>query len=327
MATSQVETVSTGADKAKLAVAVGLVIAAIAGFYALSKQGALVQWGVLLLGIAAAVVVFLVSESGRQLVGFSKDSVKEVKKSCLAHTQRKRANDSVRFCVCGRHGFVFVADGSNAGMGPIRPGSGLEGLMTDAMQVAGLVGTPETLAPTTNPDLRWYIVHAYSGMEKAVERNITERINRAGMQNKFGRILVPTEEVVEMRNGKRKTTERRLFPGYVFVEMVMEDDTWHLVKHTSKVTGFVGGAKNRPAPISEAEIQKIVDQVQEGNDKPRHKIEFMVGELVRVKEGPFTDFNGSVEEVNYEKSRLRVSVAIFGRSTPVELEFSQVEKT
>ena len=199
--------------------------------------------------------------------------------------------------------------------------------MTDAMQVAGLVGTPETLAPTTNPDLRWYIVHAYSGMEKAVERNITERINRAGMQNKFGRILVPTEEVVEMRNGRRKTTERRLFPGYVFVEMVMEDDTWHLVKHTSKVTGFVGGAKNRPAPISEAEIQKIVDQVQEGNDKPRHKIEFMVGELVRVKEGPFTDFNGSVEEVNYEKSRLRVSVAIFGRSTPVELEFSQVEKT
>ena len=199
--------------------------------------------------------------------------------------------------------------------------------MTDAMQVAGLVGTPETLAPTTNPDLRWYIVHAYSGMEKAVERNITERINRVGMQNKFGRILVPTEEVVEMRNGKRKTTERRLFPGYVFVEMVMEDDTWHLVKHTSKVTGFVGGAKNRPAPISEAEIQKIVDQVQEGSDKPRHKIEFMVGELVRVKEGPFTDFNGSVEEVNYEKSRLRVSVAIFGRSTPVELEFSQVEKT
>ena len=193
--------------------------------------------------------------------------------------------------------------------------------MTDAMQVAGLVGTPETLAPTTNPDLRWYIVHAYSGMEKAVERNITERINRAGMQNKFGRILVPTEEVVEMRNGKRKTTERRLFPGYVFVEMVMEADTWHLVKHTSKVTGFVGGAKNRPAPISEAEIQKIVDQVQEGSDKPRHKIEFMVGELVRVKEGPFTDFNGSVEEVNYEKSRLRVSVAIFGRSTPVELEF------
>lgn len=177
-----------------------------------------------------------------------------------------------------------------------------------------------------NPDLRWYIVHAYSGMEKAVERNIAERIARSGMQDKFGRILVPTEEVVEMKNGSRKTTERRLFPGYVFVEMVMDDDTWHLVKHTNKVTGFVGGAKNRPAPISEDEVQKIVSQMQEGTDKPRHKIEFMVGEMVRVKEGPFTDFNGMVEEVNYDKSKLRVSVLIFGRSTPVELEFSQVEK-
>ena len=186
---------------------------------------------------------------------------------------------------------------------------------------------PEVAAAAVNPDLRWYIVHAYSGMEKAVERNITERINRAGMNAKFGRILVPTEEVVEMKNGQRKTTERRLFPGYVFVEMVMDDDTWHLVKHTSKVTGFVGGAKNRPAPISEAEVQKIVSQMQEGTEKPRHKIEFMAGEMVRVKEGPFTDFNGSVEEVNYEKNRLRVSVMIFGRSTPVELEFSQVEKT
>ncbi len=155
---------------------------------------------------------------------------------------------------------------------------------------AGVVG-----AAAANPDLRWYIVHAYSGMEKAVERNILERIARSGMQDKFGRILVPTEEVVEMKNGQRKTTERRLFPGYVFVEMVMDDDTWHLIKHTSKVTGFVGGAKNRPAPISEDEVQKIVSQMQEGTDKPRHKIEFMVGEMVRVKEGPFTDFNGTVK--------------------------------
>jgi len=179
----------------------------------------------------------------------------------------------------------------------------------------------------TNPDLRWYVVHAYSGMEKAVERNIRESIARAGMENKFGRILVPTEEVVEMKNGQRRTAERKFFPGYVFVEMVMDDDTWHLVKHTNKVTGFVGGAKNRPAPISEAEVQKIVNQMQDGVEKPRHKVEFMVGELVRVKEGPFTDFNGSVEEVNYEKSKVRVSVTIFGRATPVELEFGQVEKT
>jgi len=174
--------------------------------------------------------------------------------------------------------------------------------------------------------MQWYIVHAYSGMEKAVERNIRERIARSGMQEKFGRILVPTEEVVEIKNGQRKTAERRLFPGYVFVEMIMDDDTWHLVKHTSKVTGFVGGAKNRPAPISEEEVQKILQQMQEGAEKPRHKIEFMVGEVVRIKDGPFTDFNGAVEEVNYEKSRLRVSVMIFGRSTPVELEFAQVEK-
>jgi transcriptional antiterminator NusG len=180
---------------------------------------------------------------------------------------------------------------------------------------------------SANPDLRWYVVHAYSGMEKAVERNIRESIARAGMDNKFGRILVPTEEVVEMKNGQRRTAERKFFPGYVFVEMVMDDDTWHLVKHTNKVTGFVGGAKNRPAPISEAEVQKIVSQMQDGADKPRHKVEFMVGELVRVKEGPFTDFNGSVEEVNYEKSKVRVSVTIFGRATPVELEFSQIEKT
>ena len=182
-------------------------------------------------------------------------------------------------------------------------------------------------AKPVNPDLRWYVVHAYSGMEKAVERNIRERINRAGMQHLFGEILVPTEEVVEIRNGQKRTSERRFYPGYVLVQMVMNDDTWHLVKHTNKVTGFVGGAKNRPAPISDDEVAKIMGQMEEGVEKPRHKIEFVVGEYVRVKDGPFTDFNGTVEEVNYEKSKVRVSVTIFGRATPVELEFSQVEKT
>ncbi|TSE35793.1 transcription termination/antitermination protein NusG [Tepidimonas charontis] len=174
--------------------------------------------------------------------------------------------------------------------------------------------------------MRWYVVHAYSGMEKAAERNILERVQRAGMQHKFGRILVPTEEVVEIKNGVKRTTERKFFPGYVLVEMVMDDDTWHLVKNTSKVTGFVGGARNRPTPISEEEVQKIIGQMQEGADKPRHKVEFEIGEMVRVKEGPFADFNGAVEEVNYEKSKLRVSVTIFGRATPVELDFNQVEK-
>ena len=191
-------------------------------------------------------------------------------------------------------------------------------------QAANPAEAVASLAPASNK--RWYVVHAYSGMEKAVERNLRERIERSGMHDKFGRILVPMEEVVELKNGKKAVTERRFFPGYVLVEMEMADDSWHLVKHTSKVTGFVGGAKNRPAPISASEVLKIVHQMQEGVEKPRPKVEWSVGELVRVKEGPFTDFNGAIEDVNYDKSKVRVSVTIFGRATPVELDFSQVEK-
>ena len=179
----------------------------------------------------------------------------------------------------------------------------------------------------TMPKKRWYVVHAYSGFEKRVMSALRERVQTEGLADKFGEILVPTEEVVELRAGQKRKSERKFFPGYVLVEMIMDDETWHLVKHTNKVTGFVGGAKNRPAPISEAEVMKIVSQMQEGTAKPRHKVEFEVGEFVRVKEGPFTDFNGSVEDVNYEKSKVRVAVTIFGRSTPVELDFSQIEKT
>lgn len=173
---------------------------------------------------------------------------------------------------------------------------------------------------------RWYVVHAYSGYEKSVQRALTERIARSGMQDKFGRILVPVEEVIEMRGGQKAVSERKFFPGYVLVEMEMDEDSWHLVKSTPKVTGFVGGSANKPTPISDKEVDKIMQQMQEGVEKPRPKVLFEVGELVRVKEGPFADFNGSVESVNYEKSRLHVSVTIFGRATPVELEFSQVEK-
>jgi len=173
---------------------------------------------------------------------------------------------------------------------------------------------------------RWYVVHAYSGFEKSVLRALTERIARAGMQDKFGQILVPVEEVMEMRNGQKMTTERKFFPGYVLVEMDMDDESWHLVKSTPKVTGFVGGTATKPTPISPKEVEKILQQMQEGVEKPKPKILFEVGEMVRVKEGPFTDFNGTVESVNYEKSRLQVSVTIFGRATPVELEFGQVEK-
>ena len=169
-------------------------------------------------------------------------------------------------------------------------------------------------------------MHAYSGMEKSVQRALQERIEREGLQHLFGQILVPSEEVMESKNGRKTVTERRLYPGYVFVEMEMTDVTWHLVKNTAKVTGFIGGTANRPSPISQRELDKMLAQVQEGIEKPRPKTLFEVGEMVRVKEGPFTDFNGNVEEVNYEKSRLRVSVTIFGRATPVELEFGQVEK-
>jgi len=174
--------------------------------------------------------------------------------------------------------------------------------------------------------MQWYVVHAYSGFEKSVQRALKERVERAGMQDQFGQILVPVEEVVEMKGGHKHTSERKFFPGYVLVQMEMNDATWHLVKSTAKVTGFVGGTANKPAPISEKEAQAILQQMQDGVEKPRPKFTFEVGELVRVIDGPFADFNGSVEEVNYEKNRLRVSVTIFGRATPVELEFSQVEK-
>jgi transcriptional antiterminator NusG len=194
--------------------------------------------------------------------------------------------------------------------------------MTEGLETAA-EATP-SLAPAKN--MRWYVVHAYSGMEKAVERNLRERIDRSELQDKFGRILVPMEEVVELKKGKKSVTERRFFPGYVLVEMERGDDTWHLVKHTSQVTGFVGGAKTRPSPISESEVAKIVHQMQEGVEKPRPKVQWEVGETVRIKEGPFTDFNGAVEDVNYDKSKVRVAVTIFGRATPVELDFAQVEK-
>ncbi len=175
--------------------------------------------------------------------------------------------------------------------------------------------------------MRWYVVHAYSGFEKSVQRNLLERIERSGMKDQFGEVLVPVEEVVEMRAGQKSISERKFFPGYLLVQMEMTDQTWHLVKSTPKVTGFVGGTATRPTPISDKEVENILHQVQEGVEKPRPKVLFEVGEPVRVIDGPFNDFHGNVEEVNYDKNKLRVSVLIFGRATPVELDFSQVEKS
>lgn len=173
---------------------------------------------------------------------------------------------------------------------------------------------------------RWYVVHAYSGFEGQVKRSLEDRIRLLKLEEKFGDILVPTEEVVEIRSGQKRKSERKFFPGYVLVQMEMDEETWHLVRHIPRVLGFIGGTPDQPAPITDKEADNILQRVQEGADKPRPKILFEPGEVIRVTEGPFADFNGVVEEVNYEKNRLRVAVLIFGRSTPVDLDFAQVEK-
>ncbi|OGT41866.1 MAG: transcription termination/antitermination protein NusG [Gammaproteobacteria bacterium RIFCSPHIGHO2_12_FULL_37_34] len=178
----------------------------------------------------------------------------------------------------------------------------------------------------TMPKKRWYVVHAYSGFEKYVMQALQERIRVEGVEDKFGEIMVPTEEVVELRAGQKRKSERKFFPGYVLVEMVMDEKTWHLVRSIPKVLGFIGGTSDKPAPISLKEADTILQRMQDSSEKPKPKVLFEVGEVVRVTDGPFADFNGVVEEVNYEKSRLRVAVMIFGRSTPVELQFDQVEK-
>jgi transcriptional antiterminator NusG len=291
-----IQTVSTAVDKAKLAAAALLVVGGVVAFYALGQQDLWLRVVALLVLLVLALAAFFTSEPGKQLVAYGKDSAREVRK--VVWPTRKEALQMT--------GYVFAF------------------VVVMALFLWVTDKTLESFAPAANK--RWYVVHAYSGMEKAVERNLRERIDRSEMKEKFGRILVPMEEVVELKNGKRSVSERRFFPGYVLVEMEMGDDSWHLVKHTAKVTGFVGGAKTRPSPISEAEVLKIVSQMQEGVEKPRPKVQWEVGELVRIKEGPFTDFNGSVEDVNYDKSKVRVAVTIFGRATPVELDFAQVEK-
>jgi len=174
--------------------------------------------------------------------------------------------------------------------------------------------------------LRWYVVHAYSGFENQVKKSLEDRVKRFGLEEKFGQILVPTEEVVEMRDGQKRKSDRKFFPGYVLVQMEMDEETWHLVREVPKVLGFIGGTPDRPAPITEREANAILQRVEEGAEKPKPKVLFEPGEMVRVTDGPFNDFTGVVENVNYDKNRLQVAVQILGRSTPVELDFAQVEK-
>ncbi|MBT3507423.1 MAG: transcription termination/antitermination protein NusG [Methylococcales bacterium] len=174
--------------------------------------------------------------------------------------------------------------------------------------------------------LRWYVIHAYSNYENKVRQALEERIEREGLQDHFGKIIVPTEEVVEMRAGQQRKSERKFFPGYVLVQMELSDVTWHMVRDVPRVLGFIGGTADKPAAITDAEAELILNRVEDGINKPKPKVLFEVGEVLRVVDGPFKDFDGVVEEVNYEKSRLTVTVMIFGRSTPVDLEFTQVEK-
>ncbi|MFZ2315006.1 MAG: transcription termination/antitermination protein NusG [Gammaproteobacteria bacterium] len=183
-----------------------------------------------------------------------------------------------------------------------------------------------TTTDQATPKKRWYVVHAYSGYEKFVMQALQERIRLDAVEDKFGEILVPTEEVIELRSGQKRKSERKFFPGYVLVEMIMDEQTWHIVKSTPKVLGFIGGTSDKPAPITAKEADIILQRMQDSSEKPKPKILFEVGEVVRVTDGPFADFNGVVEEVNYEKNRLRVAVLIFGRSTPVDLQFDQVTK-
>lgn len=205
-----------------------------------------------------------------------------------------------------------------------------QGTLDDANEAAVEIKSsntePGSAAEDKTAGMQWFVVQAFSNYEKRVQLALQESIERHGMQDYFGQILVPTEEVVEMRAGQKRTSERKFFPGYVLVQMIMNDDTWHLVKSTPRVSGFIGGKASEPTPLTDAEARAILQQVQDGADQPRHKFSFEPGELVRVTEGPFADFNGTVEDVNYEKSKLRVAVSIFGRSTPVELDFGQVEK-
>ena len=175
-------------------------------------------------------------------------------------------------------------------------------------------------------DMKWYVIHTYSGMEKSAETALKERSKRAGLEDSFGEILLPTEDVAEVRNGKKRVSTRRMYSGYIFVNMIMNDETWHLVKNTPRITGFLGGSANRPSPLPAREIDVIKKKMADGNEAPRPRVEFEVGESVRIKNGPFTEFKGIIEDVNYDKNRLRVKVLIFGRETPVELAFNEVEK-
>ncbi len=280
-----------------------------------AKTSEILRVGACLGASALGIFCALSTEKGKAFMNFARESRAEVRKVVWPNKQEMSQTTIGVFVV------VFVA-----ALLLWLIDTGLLALISHFMRPRGRTMTSEEQKPLSGDGKQWFVIQAYSGFESHVKKMLEERIRHQGLQDKFGDILVPTEEVVEMRGGKKRKSERKFFPGYVLVRMLLDDETWHLVRKTPKVLGFIGGTKETPAPISDAEADNILHRVEEGVAKPRPKVLFEVGEVIRVNDGPFADFNGVVEEVNYDKSRLRVAVLIFGRSTPVELEFSQVEK-
>jgi transcriptional antiterminator NusG len=299
---TQTETSQSGVlDILKLLIAAGALVGGLYGYYFYENDLALPLRVLMVLGgTAAGIAIAMTSAQGQRLWHFIQGSRVEIRK-VIWPTRTETTQTAIAV-------FVFTL---------------ILALLRGAWSARHLRRHMEVHQVA----LRWYIVHAYSNFEHKVKQSLEERIERMGLQDKFGEILVPTEEVVEMKEGSKRRSERKFFPGYVLVQMEMDDETWHLVKEVPKVLGFIGGSSDRPAPISDKEADQILQRVREGVDKPRPKVLFEPGEVVRVTDGPFNDFSGVVEAVNYEKSRLQVAVQILGRSTPVELDFGQVEKS
>lgn len=306
MSNTNITTVSNTGDKIKITLAVLILAIGIFAYSYFSDLASYARVGIFVGSLVLAAILVWLSDLGKRGLAFATGSYNEMKRVVWPSRKEVIQMTGVVFAfVFVMSIFLWIADS-----------------LIDWILYGVFLGWKQGELVSK----RWYVLHVFSGMEKRVQKSLQERIAEAGLDSYFGRILVPSEEVMESRAGHKSISERRIFPGYVFIEMELTDETWHLVKSTNRVTGFLGGTGNRPTPISEKEVNKILFQIEEGGEKPRPKVLFEVGEMLRVKEGPFADFNGTVEAVNYERSKVQVNVTIFGRITPVELDFSQVEK-